>query len=182
MTALASSIAITVPQAALAPGITVHPVTPADYAEIARLHDATFGPGALTRTAYRIREGQPFHSPFCRITRDAGRLIAAIRLTPIRIGANGRALMLGPLAVAASHANQGHARRLIRDALEAAQRAGISLVILVGDAPYYGKHGFVPVPPGQIAMPGPVDPARLLAFELTIGALAATRGVITASS
>ncbi len=36
--------------------------------------------------------------------------------------------------------------------------------------------GFVPVPPGRIVMPGPVDPRRLLACELAPGALDATRG------
>ncbi len=64
----------TVPAEAYAPAFTVSPVTPGDYAEMGALHDAVFGPGALTRTAYRLREGMPYHSPFCRVTRNAGGL------------------------------------------------------------------------------------------------------------
>lgn len=150
-------------------GITTHHVTPADYASIGALHDVVFGPGALTRTAYRIREGLPHHTPFCRLAAHGPRLMGFIRFAPILIGGQGASLMLGPLAVHRDFANQGHARRLIGEGLEAARRGGIVLVILVGDRSYYGRLGFMPVPVGQIVMPGPVDPARLLAYELESG-------------
>ncbi len=168
------------PAEALAPSFVVQPVTAADYTELGALHDVVFGPGALTRAAYRIREGMPRHSPFCRLTREGGKLIAFIRFTPVTVGSTGRALMLGPLAVAPSHANRGHARRLIAEGIDAARAAGIRIVVLVGDRPYYAKLGFVPVPMGQITMPGPVDPARLLAFEVAPDALAFYSGVIAA--
>jgi predicted N-acetyltransferase YhbS len=45
--------------------------------------------------------------------------------------------------------------------------------------PYYGRLGFVPVPPGQITLPGPVNPARLLAFELQPRALAGFSGLVS---
>lgn len=170
----------TVPAEAYAPAFTVSPVTPGDYAEMGALHDAVFGPGALTRTAYRLREGMPYHSPFCRVTRKVGALVAMIRFTPITIGGTGNALMLGPLAVAPAYANQGHARRLIAEGIDAARLEGIRIVILVGDRPYYGRLGFVLVSLGQITMPGPVDPARLLAFEVSADALASYRGLIAA--
>jgi predicted N-acetyltransferase YhbS len=44
--------------------------------------------------------------------------------------------------------------------------------------PYYGRFGFQPVPPGQISLPGPVDPARLLAVELVAGTLAGATGLV----
>jgi predicted N-acetyltransferase YhbS len=170
-----------VPAHALAPNFEVRAVTVADHAEIGALHDAVFGPGALTRAAYRVREGVPCHSDYCRATRDAARghaLIAFCRFTPISIGAQTRALMLGPVAVAAGYANQGHARRLIVEGLDAARAGGEPLVLLVGDLPYYGRLGFVAVTPGRIRMPGPVDPARLLAAELVAGALVAAAGLV----
>ncbi len=170
----------TVPAEAYAPAFTVSPVTPDDYAAMGALHDAVFGPGALTRTAYRLREGMPYHSPFCRVTRKTSDLVAMIRFTPVTIGGTGNALMLGPLAVDPAYANQGHARRLIAEGIDAARLACIRIVILVGDRPYYGRLGFVPVPPGQITMPGPVDPARLLAFEVAADALAMYCGMISA--
>lgn len=170
----------TFPPEALAPAFVVQPVTSSDHGELAALHDLVFGPGALTRTAYRIREGMPRHSPFCRLTREGGKLIALIRFTPVTIGGKGQALMLGPLAVAPTHANRGHARRLMAEGIDAARAAGIRIIILVGDRPYYSKLGFMPVPLGQIIMPGPVDPSRLLAFETVPEALAAYHGVIAA--
>lgn len=159
-------------------GITTHPVTPADYAGIGALHDIVFGPGALTRTAYRIREGMAYHTRFCRLAAHGPRLMGFVRFAPILIGGVDGALMLGPLAVHADYANQGHARRLIGEGLDAARRGGVKLVVLVGDRPYYGKLGFVPVPIGQMTMPGPVDYARLLAYELEAGTMARFRGDI----
>jgi predicted N-acetyltransferase YhbS len=60
--------------------------------------------------------------------------------------------------------------------LARAKAEGFRLVLLVGDMPYYGRFGFQPVPPGRITLPGPVDPARLLAVELVPGALAGASG------
>ncbi len=105
-------------------------------------------------------------------------LIAAVRFTSITIGGVNGALLLGPLAVDPDFAGQGYGRRLVSEAMEAAKAAGVKLVLLIGDEPYYGRFGFSPVPPGQITMPGPVDPARLLAAELVPGALAAHTGLI----
>jgi hypothetical protein len=36
------------------------------------------------------------------------------------------------------------------------------------------------VPPGQILLPGPVNPMRLLAYPLRDGAIEAARGLVTA--
>ena len=47
---------------------------------------------------------------------------------------------------------------------------------MVGDEPYYARMGFKRAPEGQISLPGPVDPARLLYCELEPGALAAAKG------
>jgi predicted N-acetyltransferase YhbS len=54
------------------------------------------------------------------------------------------------------------------------------LVLLVGDEPYYGRLGFRRIPWGQITIPGPVDPNRLLAAELRPGMLAAYAGMVAA--
>jgi predicted N-acetyltransferase YhbS len=98
----------------------------------------------------------------------------------VLIGGRGGALLLGPLAVDPAFANQGHGRGLVAAALEAARNAGIALVVLVGDEPYYARLGFRPVPHGQIILPGPVDPERLLAAELVAGALTGYSGFVSA--
>jgi predicted N-acetyltransferase YhbS len=161
--------------------VTTRPVLPADSTEIKALHARAFGPGRFTRTAYRVREGTPEFSPFCRVCMIDGRIIAAVRFTPIRIGGKGSALLLGPLAVDPAFANRGHGRGMVGEALEAARAAGIALVVLVGDEPYYGRLGFRKIPPGQITLPGPVDPNRLLAVELVPDSLATYAGRISAA-
>jgi predicted N-acetyltransferase YhbS len=154
----------------------------ADLADVEALHDTVFGPGALSRTAYRVREGQPPFTPYCRVLHVGGVLAAAIRFTVIRVGDEGGdeggVLMLGPLAVAAAFANQGHGRRLIGEGLASAKAAGVAAVLLVGDPPYYARFGFQRVPPGQITLPGPVDASRLLLAELVPGAGARLRGMV----
>jgi predicted N-acetyltransferase YhbS len=158
--------------------VTTRPAVQADIPLISDLSAQVFGPGRFVRTAYRVREGTPDVSPFCRVAELDGRIIAAIRMTEITIGGRGGALMLGPLAVEQAFAGQGYGRRLIAESMDAARAAGRELVLLVGDMPYYGRFGFVPVPPGQIILPGPVDSARLLAAELTAGTLQRFRGMV----
>ena len=128
----------------------------------------------------RIREGTPDISVFCRVAVIGERVIAALRMTRVRIGSDDRMLLLGPLAVDPQFKGQGYGRQLVAEVLEAARKAGIALVVLVGDEPYYGRLGFARVPVGQITLPGPVDPMRLLAAELVPGALAGTAGSVTA--
>jgi predicted N-acetyltransferase YhbS len=156
------------------------PMTPADLAQVSDLNARVFGPGRFTRTAYRVREGAPRMSRYCRVALLGPRMIAAVRFTHVAIGETEGALLLGPLAVDPEFAGKGHGRQLVGEALELARADGICLVVLVGDEPYYARFGFHPVPPGQIVLPGPVDPIRLLAAELTPGALPSFRGLIVA--
>jgi predicted N-acetyltransferase YhbS len=150
-----------------------------DLPDIEALHDAVFGPGALTRTAYRVREGQPRFTPHCRVLFQGSALVAAIRFTAIDIGGVSGALMLGPLGVTGAYANQGHGRRLLVEGLASARGAGIAAVLLVGDPPYYARFGFNRIAPGRIEMPGPVDPARLLLADLVPEAAANFKGRVT---
>ena len=84
-----------------------------------------------------------------------------MRLTPICIGET-PALLLGPLTVEPPFRERGVGSALIERALKDAKAKGHTLVVLVGDEPYYAKSGFKRIPKGQVKMPGPVDPARLL--------------------
>ncbi len=107
-----------------------------------------------------------------------GRVIGGIRFTAIRIGEEQDALLLGPLVVDPAEKGKGFGRALVEEGLARAKQEGFALVILVGDMPYYGRFGFAPVRPGHITLPGPVDPARLLALELVPGALARAQGEV----
>lgn len=155
-------------------------LTPDDLPLVSALHAKVFGPGRFTRTAYRIREGTSPISPYCRAAFLDGRMVAAVRFTEVSIGGNDKALLLGPLAVDPEFAGKGYGRGLIGEALAAATKDGMRLIVLVGDEPYYARFGFRPVPPGQIVLPGPVNPKRILAAELVPGALQSYHGPIVA--
>src|SRR6516165_3045359 len=67
---------------------------------------------------------------------------------------------------------------LIAHALGAAKACGHRAVILLGDAPYYGRFGFSAKKTGELALPGTFEPERLLALELDEGALDGAWGMI----
>jgi predicted N-acetyltransferase YhbS len=157
--------------------LIIRPEASADGDAVERLHERAFGPGRFARTAYRIREGAP-HRPELSFTALVGTLlVGSVRLTPVRAGEQ-PGLMLGPLTVDPAFENRGIGAALIGRSLDAAREAGHALVLLVGDEPYYERFGFTRVPRGQLVMPGPVDPDRLLATELVEGSLAGARGTI----
>lgn len=153
------------------------PEEPAYNHEIEHINAEAFGPGRFARAAYKIREGGPHESKLSFVAMLDGVVIASVRLTRVSAG-EGRALLLGPLAVRPDYKNLGIGKTLVRMAVEAARKAGAGAVVLVGDEPYYGPLGFVRVPYGQIAMPRPVDLNRVLAVELKPGAVAALRGMM----
>ncbi len=157
--------------------LVVRPERAEDAPAIAGLEARAFGPGRFARTAYRLREGNP-HRLDLGVTASVGSfLVGSVRMSPVRAGAAGF-VMLGHLAVDPSFEGRGIGTALTRASLAAAGAAGEGVVILVGDAPYYARFGFAPVPPGRLVMPGPVDPARLLWLELAEGHAAGLSGLI----
>jgi predicted N-acetyltransferase YhbS len=157
--------------------LNILPETPEDAAAIERLHERTFGPGRFARTSYRIREEMGHRLELSFTARIGTLLVGSVRQTRIQIGETA-ALLLGPLTIEPPFRGHGIGKALIERALEAARRHGHRLVVLVGDVPYYRRCGFVRIPKGQVTMPGPVDPARLLVAELVEGAFAGVSGAI----
>lgn len=136
-----------------------------------------FGPGRFARAAARVREMAPHDRELSLVAMVWGVVVGSVRQTPIHVGTR-PALMLGPLAVLPAYKSRGIGSRLMHMAADAAREAGESAIVLVGDPPYYGPLGYRPLPPGSIAMPGPVDPRRLLGKELVPGALEGLAGEI----
>jgi predicted N-acetyltransferase YhbS len=151
---------------------------PSHDAEIEEINAEAFGPGRFTRAAHKIREGGPHARDLSFVATAGGKVIASVRLTPIAVG-EGRAMLLGPLAVRPAWKNLGIGRKLLTIAAEAAQEKGVTAIVLVGDAPYYGPFGYERVKAGTMTMPWPVDPARLLVKELKPGAAAGLVGPVT---
>jgi predicted N-acetyltransferase YhbS len=74
---------------------------------------------------------------------------------------------LGPFAVEQGERSAGFGARLISRACEAAQAAGETHVVLVGDEPYFARVGFAKAAGRHIEMPSPVDQNRVLVRALT---------------
>ncbi len=153
------------------------PELPAHDPEIEDINAEAFGPGRFTRAAHKIREGGPHSRDLSFVATADGVVVASVRLTPIAVGQD-RAMLLGPLAVRPSWKNLGIGRKLARIAAEAAGDKGVTAILLVGDAPYYGPLGYQHIKAGSVTMPWPVDPARLLVLELVPGAAATLHGAV----
>ena len=159
--------------------VSTRPEDPGDAGAITRLHERTFGPGRFARSAFLLRERSPSDPALCFAAFVGTLLVGSVKVSPVLAGTE-PALVLGPLAVDPAFEGRGIGAALMRKTLDVAAARGEGLVLLVGDAPYYARFGFKPIPPGQLAMPGPVDPARFLARELVEGALGRARGRIGA--
>ena len=143
------------------------------------LHALVFGPGRYARTAYRVREAIGHHRDLSFVARRDGRLVGAVWQTRVEM-AGVPGVLLGPIAVHPDAQGEGLGMRLLAAALDRARAAGAAWVVLVGDAPYYQRFGFTPVPPGKIVWPGPVDPARVLAVVFSAEGWDRAKGPIEA--
>ncbi|MDX8347303.1 N-acetyltransferase [Cognatiyoonia sp. IB215446] len=151
--------------------------TPEDWWEVEALYDLCFAPGRSALSSYRLREGVDPISALCLTARDPeGILAGAVRNWPVRIG-SAEAVLLGPIAVHPTRQGEGLAALLMWECLSKARQAGWQRIILVGDAPYYGRFGFTKL--NGITMPPPTNPHRVLGLALTDGAWAGVTGQVT---
>lgn len=158
------------------PLFTLSQETPADGDEVEALFDTCFAPGRGALSSYRLREGVAPVAALCHVARDGGGILGgAIRYWPVRIG-GAPALLLGPVAVHPVAQGAGLGGWLIRDSLDAAAALGWHRVLLVGDAPYYGRFGFDRL--DGIEMPPPTNPERVLGLALQPGAWERQRGPV----
>jgi predicted N-acetyltransferase YhbS len=157
--------------------LAILPESAGDAQVIERLHERTFGPGRFVLSAYRIREHVEHLLDVSFTARIGTLLVGSVRQLPILIG-DTKALLLGPLTVEPPFRSRGIGRLLMERALKDAKAKGHALVLLVGDEPYYSRVGFKQVTKGRVTMPGPVDAARILVFELVDGAFEGVSGQV----
>jgi predicted N-acetyltransferase YhbS len=151
--------------------------TAEDYWEVEALYDTCFAPGRTALSSYRLREGVSPVAGLSLVARDRlGILAGAIRFWPVLVGGH-PTLLLGPVAVHPTRQGEGLAALLIVTSLERAGPLGWARVMLVGDAPYYGRFGFARL--DGVIMPPPTNPDRVLGHELVEGAWDAIAGEVT---
>jgi predicted N-acetyltransferase YhbS len=141
------------------------------------LLDACFGLNRHARTCQRLRHGRAPAEGLALAAIAQGRLVGTLRLWHVSAGGT-RALVLGPLAVDPSCRKLGVGAALMNHALAAAKGRGHGAVVLLGDAPYYGRLGFSALKTGELSLPGPFERDRLLGLELREGALDGAWGMI----
>lgn len=142
--------------------------TPAQAAEVEALLNRAFGPGRFAKVSERVREFADFAPELSFCALEAGRVVGVVRLWRVAVG-DQPIVFLGPLAVEESERRAGLGVQLIERACMAAEAAGEAAVVLVGDLPYFQRAGFAVAP--DVALPGPVDPTRVLARAFRQAAL-----------
>ncbi|HUO12436.1 MAG TPA: N-acetyltransferase [Caulobacteraceae bacterium] len=139
---------------------------PEDADAVAGLVLRAFGPGRYAKAAERLREGRIPDYRLSFLAWDGGRLIGCVQLWPVTVGGE-PAILLGPIAVDPAYRHHGLGGTLIDRACVATAEAGHKLIVLVGDMPLFGPHGFNPA--AKVVMPGPVDQRRVLTLALEAG-------------
>jgi len=145
---------------------TLIPLDQVDPAAIEHVLDRAFGTDRHGRTAYAIREGTDWLPAlsFAALDEDDA-LVGTIQAWPVALtDPRGRAhplIMVGPVAILPERQDQGFGRALMAAQATALDPAAPLPQVLIGDAAYYSRFGFVEAPRGWTC-PGPWDPARLL--------------------
>jgi predicted N-acetyltransferase YhbS len=148
---------LTPDDAPLSGAVVVRVEQAGDAGTIDRIVLEAFGPGRFAKTAERLREGAGIEAGFVACL--DGRVVGSVRLWRIRVGEM-PCLFLGPIAVQRSERSEGLGAALVQACVDQARAGGAAGILLVGDAPYFGRFGFVRTE--GLSLPGPVDPARLL--------------------
>lgn len=143
--------------AVLSQALRIAPEVSADAEAVEALVLDAFGPGRFAKTAERLRERATKIAGFAAWM--DGRLVGSVRLWAVTVG-EVPALFLGPIAVASDMRGGGLGAELVAACVEEARRQGAAGVLLVGDAPYFSRFGFV-MAEGAV-LPGPADPRRVL--------------------
>jgi len=145
---------------------TLIPLDQVDPAMIEHVLDRAFGSDRHGRTAYALRMGTDWLPVLSFAAFDvADSLVGTIQAWPVALATpEGRPyplIMVGPVAILPERQGQGFGRALMAAQAAAINPAAPLPQVLIGDAPYYGRFGFVEAPRGWTC-PGPWNPARLL--------------------
>jgi predicted N-acetyltransferase YhbS len=139
------------------------------------LIERAFGPGRYAKVSERVREGNRQLRDLSFTAMASGEVVGAVRLWPVLIGGT-RGLFLGPIAVEQGWRKHGIGGDLVEHVIAAGAAAGEPFVLLVGDLPLFGPHGFEIAPQGRVILPGPVDLRRVLWRALRPGGLDGVAG------
>ena len=145
--------------------VTIRHERPGDVAAREALLDVAYGPERFTKPSQRLRQGRLPADALSLVAVEGRRIVGTVRLWQVSAGGKGPAgAAARPARSRARSAQPRHrfdagAPRACSDAA----RLGHGAVLLVGDAPYYGRFGFSSEKTGALWLPGlrAASPARL---------------------
>ena len=148
---------------------TLVPLDNVDPVLIEALLDRAFEPSRHTRTAYKLRDGlDPLPALSFAAIDAADQVVGSVQCWPLALtdpaGRRHPLIMVGPVAVLPEAQGLGFGQALMTAAIGALSPQAPLPQVMIGDAEYYGRFfGFSAEHTGGWQLPGPFDPARLLA-------------------
>jgi len=147
---------------------TLIPLAEVDPALVEQLLDRAFEPERRGRTAYKVRGDSEWLPALSFAALDAeDYLVGTLQTWPVALtdpdGKDHPMLMVGPVAVLPERQGEGLGTALMLAMLGAIDPAAPLPQVMIGDAPYYGRFGFSADHTAGWRLPGPWEPARLLA-------------------
>jgi len=139
---------------------------PSDAAETRRVHMAAFPGPEEADLVDALRRDAGWLPELSLVAVDARDLVIGhALLTRLQVG-DGQGLALAPVAVAPEWQRKGVGALVVRAALDAAERAGERLVVVLGDPGYYRRFGFEPASGYGVSGPFAVPDAYFQALRL----------------
>ena len=124
--------------------VAIRSDTPADHPAIRALHERAFGGPAEGRLVDMLRAANKAWVSLVALQQN--RVIGHILFSPVTVAQapkNLCAVGLAPMSVLPEFQNRGIGSRLVREGLEACQRKGYDLVVVLGHPKYYPRFGFL---------------------------------------
>ena len=158
--------------------VTIRHERVGDIAARDALLDRCLGQARTAVTSERLRERRLPAQGLSFVATEHSRVVGTVRLWHVATSRGRPALLLGPLAVDLDCRNRGVGAALMERAIAEARGQGHREIILVGDAAYYARFGFSASRTGNLALPGPFEPHRLLGLALTPDAATVPVGLV----
>lgn len=124
-----------------ADGIALRDCALTDFAALERLYPAAFPTEDLLPLVKDLLDGRP--DVLALVACRDGAVIGHVAFTLCHLTGRGEPIaLLAPLAVAPAWQKRGIGSALVRAGLERLKRAGVMMVLVLGDPAYYGRFGF----------------------------------------
>ena len=140
---------------------------------------AAFGREAKARLVERLRASGKI--VWALVAEEKGRVLGHLvfsRIAGESSGSEVPVLALAPLAVMPAFQRLGIGSALVSAGLARCRELGHTRVIVIGDAVFYGRFGFVPASSFGLSCPFPVPEETFMAIELEPGVFAQVSGVV----